>query len=462
MLRRIYISQRSGLKASPQREAIEAFLENPWFQRRWVLQELALAQTAVFYLGRFELSSSLLVGAFQQILHDERELSQSVMVVIRTLVLLVKVPTNPLKLLSLIWAFSDTKCSDPRDRIQALCGLASVAEWSKFLHSTLSGNYEISWTKLYQNYAAAEINRGFGARILYQIFGFGSLRHSSQAAPSWVPNWSQPKSFPLCDPNCDLELFDRSRPLDSLSALIKLKSPTNKPREGFGLLLKDYLLRCEYASSMVTDGDWRQVQIVLRDFLGYHFLMRKTRKFFLPKRRTILYTAGAIADALNTAMLLQTLPVLSMETGLEVLQSVLRRIKKGDLIDDPADAMVPVLNVLSILLHRLVLFYARNPRYTYYYIGLGPRDTAIGDSIALLGDHTSQIAKYLSSVTHTWTIVVLRVDQKQIQSLKSIKLVSKPLRAILIRVGIMGPLDDIVSHVYNGIKMNSSLVIELI
>lgn len=171
-----------------------AFWDLPWFTRRWVLQEVLLAQQAVVHYGREQLPWLGLTMAMSKL--EAAAANRSVGVTmhpsVTALGTLSKIKQGSSHLLELIWEFHDWQCSDPRDRIFALHGLCR-REGTGSLPA-----YTLSWTDAYTSYAKTCLDAGHQEFILLHLAAFGSLNHRDARLPSWVPDWSlTKKSHPL-------------------------------------------------------------------------------------------------------------------------------------------------------------------------------------------------------------------------------------------------------------------------
>lgn len=85
---------------------------------------------------------------------------------------------------NLLQLFSQSNCSDHRDRINALVGLVDWIKWVP--------DYSAHWTDEYERLARATLQKeGGSARIEWHLLVFGSLRDNVPGCLPWVPDWSQ-------------------------------------------------------------------------------------------------------------------------------------------------------------------------------------------------------------------------------------------------------------------------------
>ena len=101
-------------------------------------------------------------------------------------------------ILSLIWKFDQSLCSDPRDRIFSLLGLAvdiDVASLTEdYVRQAMiqcSVDYSVAVEAVYVQFAESCIQAYRSKTILLHIGAFGALYERSERLPSWVPDWSK-------------------------------------------------------------------------------------------------------------------------------------------------------------------------------------------------------------------------------------------------------------------------------
>jgi len=195
-LHREYILQ----EASPRWQAFLNFLDQPWFGRIWVLQEVAVAKTVHAIYGNRYIDWETLVEVLRTFIseisadcqsllysaenYNTRQVSNapayaSIMTTINQL--LQEGESLPLSiLLQLTHRF---KATDPRDKLFALMGMSDPAS---------CGPVQIDYTKdvlsLYREIARYIFIRERGLSSLHNA-GIGSPR-SLTDLPSWVPDWS--------------------------------------------------------------------------------------------------------------------------------------------------------------------------------------------------------------------------------------------------------------------------------
>lgn len=97
---------------------------------------------------------------------------------------------------------SSCEATDPRDKVNAFRGLATIADGQE-----LYINYTQSASVVYQRYASWQINNGMAMEVLYQDGGPSSLT----GLPSWCLEWSRrrPDSYlrRLCFSNGRIKIY---------------------------------------------------------------------------------------------------------------------------------------------------------------------------------------------------------------------------------------------------------------
>ncbi|KAH8804435.1 heterokaryon incompatibility protein-domain-containing protein [Xylogone sp. PMI_703] len=157
---------------------IKRFFQRPWFQRRWILQEAALAQYGIMYSGGHSIPYTMFVSAcrkLQSSVYGREEYG------VQMTLTLSETKKN---LFALLWMLDRSICSDKRDRIAALYGFLPAG-------SRLSLEYNTGYMNIYKQHAIALINSPFQDEMMLHLFQFGPLQ-PRQGSPfsSWVPDWS--------------------------------------------------------------------------------------------------------------------------------------------------------------------------------------------------------------------------------------------------------------------------------
>ncbi|KAL4732800.1 heterokaryon incompatibility protein-domain-containing protein [Aspergillus similis] len=130
-------------------KALQSLLEQPYWSRIWIVQELMLAKDVIFYCGRNSFSWHHLASLRQKIKthavhHDSFGISKctgSVMIAQKTLWDSLPQDDPHLPLSDLLITYGKHKSSDIRDRVYALLGLAS--------ENSVRVNYNLSVEDIY-------------------------------------------------------------------------------------------------------------------------------------------------------------------------------------------------------------------------------------------------------------------------------------------------------------------------
>ncbi|KXH61027.1 HET domain-containing protein [Colletotrichum nymphaeae SA-01] len=158
--------------------------QKPWFTRRWVIQEIKLADRAVLHYGKHSIEYARFRTAWYLV--ESRMISQDSLGHLR---LLLKHDVTE-DLLELLWGFHTAKCSDPRDRLAALYGFLPQSEQPIDLQYD-----QLDWKEMYRRLAERSINEGTvsASRVILHLSAFGPVAGRSlddAEYPSWVPDWT--------------------------------------------------------------------------------------------------------------------------------------------------------------------------------------------------------------------------------------------------------------------------------
>ncbi|KAH7208604.1 heterokaryon incompatibility protein-domain-containing protein [Fusarium oxysporum] len=187
-------------------------LKHPWFTRRWTLQEGFLARYAIVCCGSNKISWHWFTEGLKLINHGARDFQdlQSNTDALYALQVLETL-RDPADILSLLWKLHQNQCSDPRDRIYSLIGLAKslerISPYSKFMEEALGEprdltssrqkipvpNYALEAQAVFRELAGQCILADQFLRILFHLDAFGSLSKANSTWPSWVPDWAGAK-----------------------------------------------------------------------------------------------------------------------------------------------------------------------------------------------------------------------------------------------------------------------------
>jgi hypothetical protein len=117
---------------------------------------------------------------------------------------------NDDRILDLLWDLHSADCSDPRDKLYAVYGLANDLDFETGTDSSIGPlghvdsvtpresrrikafvDYGISAETCYIRFAMSCIHSQLLPELLHHVMAFGSLRDRDRTLPSWVPDWSQ-------------------------------------------------------------------------------------------------------------------------------------------------------------------------------------------------------------------------------------------------------------------------------
>jgi hypothetical protein len=168
--------------------AVFDFFQQPWFSRRWVIQEACLAQYGAVHCGRQSIDLPSLKQAaacFQRM--DMSDYATKVAANLGS-------QTSGHSMLELMWHFHDSKSLDPRDCIAAFLGLARDGQ-------DFCLDYTKPWENMFRDFASFTYNRSCNdtrLQLLLHLFEFGPvLKQEDPSYPSWVPNWSSSRQRKL-------------------------------------------------------------------------------------------------------------------------------------------------------------------------------------------------------------------------------------------------------------------------
>jgi hypothetical protein len=182
-------------------KAVRGFLSRPWFQRRWILQEVALGHDITVRCGSFKCAWTWVLEGISILAAQDHGFG------------LENPHTSAIKqvlglqegrgqILDLVWKFDTAQCSDPRDKLFALCGMADNIVPPEYKetnpHNEGIGylvDYSQDVSSTYIAFTNACIDAGLFFHVLQHVASFGSLAQLDTAHPTWVPNWNLTKSW---------------------------------------------------------------------------------------------------------------------------------------------------------------------------------------------------------------------------------------------------------------------------
>lgn len=192
--------------------AVGALLERPWFHRRWIIQEVVLSRHVKVYVGGKSIAWEVFMHVVNLLYlrgNWSSELVRTNMENVRAMDVLhlqARIHSHrrekqqghhkQLSLLQLLLLFNTSACSDPRDSLFALLGLASEQE------PRLQVDYLNSAGEVFAEFAHQHLlTPGRDAFQLLQCAGAFRGPSKTRLNPqSWIPEWTRtPRFAPLLD-----------------------------------------------------------------------------------------------------------------------------------------------------------------------------------------------------------------------------------------------------------------------
>ncbi|KAF2256141.1 HET-domain-containing protein, partial [Trematosphaeria pertusa] len=168
------------LKMEKQRRLVVRLLARPWFHRRWVLQEVALAKDATVRCGPYKTSWSWLTQGISILgPHVYRGAPWSATA--------VNARRKEYNIVDLLYKFDTSECRDNRDRFFSMYGICKPLEslQPKTLRGARRGiqiqpvDYSEYWADTYINTAQQFILHGYVIAVLQHVLSFGSLHQQN-------------------------------------------------------------------------------------------------------------------------------------------------------------------------------------------------------------------------------------------------------------------------------------------
>ena len=179
---------------------LEAFIENPWWRRIWVVQEVLLSNEARIIWGPISIPWSTVTNAAANFVSHHGSCCRglaaymaaddwAIFVKYRTLVQdieyqRVQLSEEGFQLTTLLGVFGSRLSTDPRDKIYGLLGL--VTDWDVSRTPRITADYNQTISTVYQSAVLSIIFDTLVAEILVLSGGERAL----PGLPSWVPNLS--------------------------------------------------------------------------------------------------------------------------------------------------------------------------------------------------------------------------------------------------------------------------------
>lgn len=159
---------------------VQKFLELPWFQRRWVIQEVVLSQNVAMVLGNEVMCFDCVLDSIKYASIGVLTISDAARYAIRVLLAMHRLRAGGPRerFLNLLVEMDAAQCSDDRDRLYALNSLRKAPMWVDY---TATADQVFRWFAISTIYEDPELLACGGAA-------------QSGALPSWTPNWRVPRT----------------------------------------------------------------------------------------------------------------------------------------------------------------------------------------------------------------------------------------------------------------------------
>lgn len=168
-------------------ESLIEFFQNPWFSRRWIIQEAVLARKAIANSGSYDIPFGTVTLAAKRLLSFD--VSDYPLKVAATMGERAKKSS----LMENLWMFHEARCREKKDRIASLIGLGSPDGFEL--------NYKNSWQDIYKQVASSALcseSNEQRIHVLLHLFEFGAVTNTASLSyPSWVPDWSKTRKREL-------------------------------------------------------------------------------------------------------------------------------------------------------------------------------------------------------------------------------------------------------------------------
>ncbi|KAF2247437.1 HET-domain-containing protein [Trematosphaeria pertusa] len=168
-----------------------------WFERLWVVQEVALSRSAVAMWGNEEMDFGPLAEA---ILDYDKRLPKHTLCAADNYAKRRSVALGtPIDILA---SARGLKCADDHDRVYALLGFSSLSpRYMRKMDMAIEPDYTLPLHDLYYEVAIRAIEGGAFSELLTQVDHGGVLARWPTGLPSWVPDWRKSIALP---PRIDL------------------------------------------------------------------------------------------------------------------------------------------------------------------------------------------------------------------------------------------------------------------
>ncbi|MCJ1380894.1 hypothetical protein MMC17_004003 [Xylographa soralifera] len=188
---------RIKLEQSHNLKSVVNLLDREWFRRTWVVQELASAQSAVLIQGRDSIPWDIVSDVLTKLRHPsflgnymenrETQAALNSILAMETARRCVN-GTFSLSLFQILLATCFNDCSDPRDKIFAVLGLAK--DWLEKGGLVPDYSNEATAEEVFKRFAMWDVKKNGQIRIL----SCATDPDQPSQLPSWAPDWRKIKN----------------------------------------------------------------------------------------------------------------------------------------------------------------------------------------------------------------------------------------------------------------------------
>ena len=193
---RLFSNQKATLETQADFEALMNFVRVDYWSRTWIIQELTLARSVRFHYGRKTFVVEEIKDLYKQFEYGPRLGDRTQRMYIRRILgpitktsSVLRVATmgtleeKAVQLTQVLQAARLSQCHDHRDRIYGFLGIVSAMFGGEFIHP----NYECGVAETYTEFASRLITVTGSLAVLNQA---ESICNSTLGLPTFVPDWS--------------------------------------------------------------------------------------------------------------------------------------------------------------------------------------------------------------------------------------------------------------------------------
>lgn len=192
------IAEHKRREADKDVQALEVLLQSPWFDRIWVVQEVAVASKVTLLCGPHTMGWPTFHQGLSNVVRRRKNCSQTFGALQQPSLMWRRVNHLSIEeeclvcqelasyLLTLLTKFRSRHATDPRDKVYGLVGLVS----DRFGCCDLALSYRESVAQVYET-TAVYILRAANSLDILEACALGRPGQEALEAPSWVPDWRQ-------------------------------------------------------------------------------------------------------------------------------------------------------------------------------------------------------------------------------------------------------------------------------